>query len=70
MPQTHQQPIPTFHSLSNLDTRQEAQRWIEIILGYKLPTNDLQYDLQDGVLLCQLVFDFSFYSYTDSRPLF
>ncbi|KAG2184925.1 hypothetical protein INT43_000838 [Umbelopsis isabellina] len=36
----------------NLDSTWEAQQWIEKVLGYNLPTNDLRYDLQDGVLLC------------------
>jgi hypothetical protein len=48
---------------SKLDRKRQAQQWIEKILGYHLPTDDLQYDLQDGVLLCQLVLGFGhFYS--------
>ncbi|KAI8580434.1 hypothetical protein K450DRAFT_237000 [Umbelopsis ramanniana AG] len=40
---------------SKLDRKRQAQQWIEKILGYHLPTDDLQYDLQDGVLLCQVL---------------
>jgi hypothetical protein len=55
---SHIQPVPhnpaaPFQPSSKLDRKRQAQQWIEKILGYNLPTNDLQYDLQDGVLLCQ-----------------